>query len=179
MVNQYGLNDRRLLPPIGLPAGSIAGSYSWLGTYGSELNDLSFPADTANGSGYALQDRWADIWNVTAELVTVQQARAQMATSFLAAQTAAKSTAWKPSQVLTIVAAASTVPVGQAVTLSIDTAGLDLSGARITWEARDQQPDFGSTYTIKPKTSGTQWGEAEVTWADGRRLFGAASFTAQ
>jgi hypothetical protein len=178
MVNQYALNDRRLLPPIGLPAGNIAGGYSWLGTYGSELGNLSFPADGSSGSSYVLQDRWADIWNVTAELVTVQQARAQVATSFLAAQTASKSTAWKPGATATIVASASTVPVGQPVTLSIDSSGLDLAGARITWEARDQQPDFGSTYTIAPKTTGAQWVEVEITWADGRRMFGTAAYTA-
>ena len=35
----------------------------------------------------------------------------------------------------------------------------NIAGARITWEARDQQPDFGSTYTIKPKSAGAQWVE--------------------
>jgi hypothetical protein len=179
MVNQYALNDRRLLPPIGLPAGNIAGGYSWLSTYGSDLNNLSFPADGSTGSSYVLQDRWADIWNVTAELVTVQQARAQIATSFLAAQTAAKSTAWKPTSTVSIAASASSVAVGQPITLSVNAAGLDLAGARITWEARDQQPDFGSTYTITPKTSGAQWVEVEITWADGRRMFGTGSFNAQ
>jgi hypothetical protein len=179
LVNQYALNDRRLLPPIGLPAGNIAGGYSWLSIYGSELNNMSFPADNGTGSGSALQDRWADIWNVTAELVTVQQARAQVATSFLATQTAAKSTAWKPTTSVTIMASASTVSVGQPVTLTVDSAGLNLAGARITWEARDQQPDFGSTYSITPKNTGAQWVEVEITWPDGRRLFGTATFNAQ
>jgi hypothetical protein len=72
-----------------------------------------------------------------------------------------------------------TVSVGQPVTLSIDSAGLNLAGSRITWEARDQQPDFGSTYTISPKNTGAQWVEVEITWPDGRRVFGTATFNAQ
>src|SRR5690606_7628158 len=68
--------------------------------------------------------------------------------------------------------------VDEPVTLSLVTTGLDLAGARILWEARDQQPDFGATYTISPKHAGPQWVEAEITWPDGRRLYATGSFAA-
>jgi hypothetical protein len=178
LVNQWALNDQRALPPIGYPSGNIVGGYSWLGTYGSELNELSFPLADAPGGGYALQDRYSDIWNVTAELVTVNQARALAALTVLATQTPAKSTPWKPTATAKILASATSVPVGQSITLSLDSS-VNVAGARITWEARDQQPDFGATYTIKPKTAGAQWVEVEITFPDGRRIFGTATFTAQ
>src|SRR5437870_2872173 len=98
--------------------------------------------------------------------------------AMLAAQTTAKTTAWKPTSTIKINVPATTAEVGKPVTLSFDSTGLDLANARITWEARDQQPDFGRTYTIEPQNNGTQWVEVEITWADGRRLFGNATFKA-
>jgi hypothetical protein len=56
--------------------------------------------------------------------------------------------------------------------------GLDLTGARIIWEGRDQEPVFGSTFTFTPKNNGVQWVEAEAQWPDGRRVFATANFTA-
>jgi hypothetical protein len=55
---------------------------------------------------------------------------------------------------------------------------MDLSGARITWEARDQEPAFGASYTFTPQNNGVQWVEAEAQFPDGRRAFAKASFTA-
>src|SRR5207253_422137 len=56
--------------------------------------------------------------------------------------------------------------------------GLDLSTARITWEARDQEPAFGSTFTFSPKNNGSQWVEVEAQLPDGRRVFATTNFTA-
>jgi hypothetical protein len=55
---------------------------------------------------------------------------------------------------------------------------MDLSGARITWEARDQEPTFGQTFSFSPKNNGAQWVEAEAQWPDGRRVFAKATFNA-
>ena len=64
------------------------------------------------------------------------------------------------------------------VTLTLKVPGLDISGARIVWEGRDQQPAFGSTFTFIPVNNGDQWVETEVEWPDGRRAFAANDFQA-
>jgi len=175
-VNQYALNSRRVLTPDGVPIGNIQASFDYLSLYGSELSKLTFPADGAS-SPYPFYDRWADTWNVTTEFITVNQARSVLALSVLVAQTSAKSTPWI-SGTAQITVPATVVPVGVPTTLSVQTPGLDLTNARIVWEARDQQPAFGSTYTISPVNNGPQWVEAEVEWPDGRRVFAASTFTA-
>jgi hypothetical protein len=72
-----------------------------------------------------------------------------------------------------------TVPLNQPVTVSLQApAGVDLTGARIVWEARDQEPSFGSTFTFTPSNSGDQWVEAEAQLPDGRRVFAKSSFNA-
>ena len=97
----------------------------------------------------------------------------------LAVLTSAKSTAWKPAVSPKVVVTAAALSVGKPVTLSLDAAGLDLGNARITWEAKDQQPDYGSTYIVTPMVAGTYWAEAEITWPDGRRVFATGSFNVQ
>jgi hypothetical protein len=105
----------------------------------------------------------------------VNQARAVMALSAVATQTSAKATAWKSGSAQIVVPSA-TVPVDVPVTLSVS--GVDLTGARVVWEARDQEPAFGKTYTISPKNNGAQWVELEIEWPDGRRVFAEGSFNA-
>jgi hypothetical protein len=180
IVSQWAVNDRQVLPMIGIPIGNVQSSFDYLSSYGAqgnELSKLSFPSDDNSASNrYPFYDRWADTWNVTTEFVTVNQARSMVSVSMLAGLTATKSQAWKPSQTATIVVPSGVAPVGQPVTLSLT--GVNVAGARITWEARDQQPDFGSTYTISPKNNGAQWVEAEVVFADGRRIFATGTFNA-
>src|SRR6185503_20708762 len=95
----------------------------------------------------------------------------------LAARTASATAPWKsaPAQ---ITVPASVVLLDTPLTLTVQVPGMDISGARIVWEARDQEPAFGSTYTISPKNNGAQWVEVEITWPDGRRSFAASTFTA-
>jgi hypothetical protein len=64
------------------------------------------------------------------------------------------------------------------VTLTVQVPGQDLSNTRIVWEARDQVPAYGSTYTISPVNNGDQWVEVEIEWPDGRRSFAASDFQA-
>ncbi|HVS53710.1 MAG TPA: glycoside hydrolase family 9 protein [Opitutaceae bacterium] len=182
IVSQYAQADRRVLPPDGIPLGNVQASFDYLWYYsasGNELSKLSFPSDDNNAAvKYPFYDRWADAYNVTTEFVTVNQSRALLALSAIASQTAAKSTPWKSGPAVQIVAPTTTVPVGAPLTLSFSAAGLDLTNARIVWEARDNEPDFGSTYTIVPQNNGAQWAEVEITWPDGRRVFGTATFQA-
>jgi hypothetical protein len=176
IVNQYANSNPRVLAPDGIPIGNIQASFDYLPLYGSELGNLTFPSDGA-ASPYPFYDRWADTWNVTTEFVTVNQARSVLALSVLVSQTSAKSTPWK-SGTAQITIPTTAVPLGVPTTLSVQTPGLDLTNARIVWEARDQQPAFGLTYTISPINNGPQWVEVEVEWPDGRRVFATNTFTA-
>jgi hypothetical protein len=177
IVHQYATSDRRVLPQSGIPLGNIQASFDYLQKYGSELSNLSYPSDNAAAGPYPFYDRWSDTFNVTTEFISVNQARSILATSFLATQTASATAAWKsaPAQI--------TVPSAVAqldapVTLTVSVPGLDLGNARVVWEARDQEPAFGATYTISPKNNGAQWVEVEIEWPDGRRSFASSTFLA-
>jgi hypothetical protein len=180
IVSQWALNATRVLPPSGIPVGNIQDTFGYLWNYQSELEGLCFPSDaTATGSSgtYPFYDRWGDSWNVNTEMVILNQARGIGTLAFLAAQTPHSTQAWKsvPAQ---IVAPGNVVPVGSPVTLSLQVPGMDLTGARIVWEARDQEPAFGPTFTYSPVNNGTQWVEAEAQWPDGRRAFATNTFSA-
>jgi hypothetical protein len=178
IVSQWALNDTRVLPPSGIPVGNIGATFGYLWDYSGALEGLSFPSDGATVAPYPFYDRWGDSWDVSSEMVVLNQARSIGTLAFLAAQTAYKTQAWQAPSNAQIIVPGSTVPVGQSVTLSLQVPGLDLSPARITWEARDQEPSFGATFTFSPKNNGTQWVEAEAQMPDGRRIFAKASFEA-
>lgn len=76
IVHQYAQNDRRILPPSGIPLGNLQSGFGWLDFYKEELGALSFPWDGAKENPYALYDRWGDSFNLQAEFVVVNQARA-------------------------------------------------------------------------------------------------------
>jgi hypothetical protein len=114
---------------------------------------------------------------VTAEFVILNSARSLASLSFLAAQTSLKNQPWKAA-IGQISVPSSVVKVGNAVTVSLQVPGMDLNGARIVWEARDQEPAFGPTFSFSPRNNGAQWIEAEAQWPDGRRVFASASFNA-
>lgn len=171
VVHQYALNDRRVLPPSGLPLGNIQDEFPFLDLYGSELGKLSFPPDGANVAPYPFYDRWADTFNVMTEFTVVNQARSMAGTALLAAQTTLKNQAWKPTSAhIAGVPAAS--GMATRVTATLEAAGMDLSQARIVWEAKDQEPAFGTSFVLTPSNSATYWIEVEAQWPDGRRLFG-------
>ncbi len=177
IVSQFALSDRRVLPPTGIPLGNIQASFDYLQNYGPALGSLSYPGDNLAVGAYPFYDRWSDTFNVTTEFITVNQARSLLSTAFLATRTASASRAWTsaPAQIGVPAAVAN---LGVPVTLTVSVPGMDLAGARIVWEARDQEPAFGATCTISPKNNGPQWAEVEVSWTDGRRAFGAATFSA-
>jgi len=139
--------------------------------------ELAFPSDSAGTAPYPFYDRWTDGWNVSAEMVVLNQGRALGALTFLAAQTGLKTQPWKPVAGQ-ISVPTTTVGVGVPVTLTLSAPGVDLTSARITWEGRDQDPTFGPSFVFVPKNNGSQWVQAEAQLPDGRRVFAKGSFNA-
>ncbi len=176
-VSQYAQNSRRILPPSGIPLGQVTAGFEYLPSYGPELSELSYPTDSGTAKTYPYYDRWSDAFNVTQEFITVNQARSFMATAFLATLTSSSGGSWKAPQA-TIGVPSAVAPLNTPLTLTVQVPGLDLAGARIVWEARDQQPAFGSTYAVTPVNNGDQWVEVEVEWPDGRRAFAESDFQA-
>jgi hypothetical protein len=184
IVSQWELNDIRALPPSGIPIGNIQSDFDYLWDYGGELESFSFPSDGASTAPYPFYDRWGDSWNVTTEMVILNQARGLGSLAFLAAQTSLASQPWQavPAQ---ITVPSGVVPLGSNVTVTMQAPGLDLTTARITWEANAvgtsqsyQIPSFGQTFTMTPTVNGTQWVEAEAQFPDGRRVFARNTFSA-
>jgi hypothetical protein len=176
IVDQYSANDRRRLPKIGIPIGNIQEGFVSTWTYGHQLAPLCSPSDGADTAPYPFYDRWSDFWNVTTEVSTSGMARGYAVTLWLAAQTATATQPWSWTNA-TILAPSGTRPIGQPVTVTLQVADPNLAGARITWEAREQEPVFGGlNYTFTPTFyKGPYWIEAEVQWPDGRRAFAMTS----
>ncbi len=173
IVHQYAHNDRRLLPPSGIPLGNIQATFAWHDLYKTELRTLCFPSDDATAARYPFYDRWTDIHNVTTEFVHLDQARSLAGIAFFATLTSAKSTPWKSSIARIVLPAEGAV--GTPITATLQAPGLDLNGARIVWEAKDHEPAYGPSYTFTPQSFGNQWVEAEAQWPDGRRVFAVAN----
>jgi hypothetical protein len=176
-VNQYANNDRRVLPPSGIPLGSIWPNEPVIWQYGNELRGLVYPTDDATSNPYAPYEKWTDTFHVSTEMVNPQQAHSLSAMAWLMAQTSVKSQAWKPVAA-TITGLPTSVPAKQNITLGLTAPGVDLSKARIVWEARDQDPTPANSFTFAAKNTGAQWVEAEALLPDGRRVFAKGDFNA-
>ena len=174
IVHQYAQNDRRVLPPIGIPLGNIHSTFGYVDTYKGELRALCYPQDTGMAGSYPLYDRWGDSFNVMTEFIHLNQARGLMMYSLLASRTATKSQPWT-SATGQIVGLPAQVSTNTPVTATLQVPGMDLSSARIAWEATGQEPAYGSSFTFVPTSYGAQWVEAEAQWPDGRRVFAVAS----
>ncbi len=169
IVHNYAQNDRRVLPPSGIPVGNLQSGFGWLDYYKEELGALSFPWDGAKENPYPLYDRWGDSFNLQTEFVVVNQARALAAAAWLMAQTPLKNQPWK--------SAPATIEFTKSGPSRIATlkSSLDLSRARIVWEAQDREPLFGDRMLL---TNAVSWVEAEAQLPDGRRFFGATNLSA-
>jgi hypothetical protein len=174
-VHHYAMNDRRVLPPSGLPLGNVQAGFGWLQLYKQELGALTFPPDGAPEAPYPFYDRWGDSFNVNTEFVIVNQARALATLAFLMARTSLKDQPWRCATAAIELRAApraqlSTLTSQPALTATVKAPGLALDQARIVWEAQGQQPVFGSSFTFTP-TNSQPWIETEAQWPDGRRVF--------
>ena len=169
IVSHYALNDRRVLPPSGIPLGNIEEGFYWMDKYKSELGAITFPQDSAATAPYPFYDRWGDSFNVNTEFVAATSARILATYACLMGQTPLKDQIWKsaPGQIILAPADSQT----KKITASLKVSGLDLNQARIVWEASDQQPAYGTNFNFVPKSSADRWIEAEAQWPDGRRIF--------
>lgn len=174
IVNQYALNDRRVLPPSGLPVGNITASFDYLSPYQSELGALCFPSDGSFTAMYPFYDRWGDSWNVQTEATVVNQARQLASAAFLMAKTSLATQAWQSASAQIVMPA--TVGISNSVTATISVPNLDLKKARVVWEAQNQEPAFGTNFVFAPANYGWQWIEVEAQWPDGRRVFATTNF---
>ncbi len=183
VVSQYAWNDRRILPPAGLPQGNIRAGYGYLeayfspGTSYSELPGLSFPSDVTGTAPYPYYDRWTDMIDTTTEFVVMDMARSLASLSFWMAQGDAAAQSWKPVAGQ-IVGLDAPIQADAPSTLSLSAPGIDLSNAQVLWEVRFLEPQFGNPATITPKFSGDHWIEAEAILPDGRRVVAVSNFVA-
>lgn len=175
IVHQYAQNDRRELPPTGIPQGNVQTGPTYNGTYGTEMAALIYPRDSVGNSPYPFYDRWTDTHNVTTEFVHLDQGRSLASLAYLAAQTSHKGQAWKSASG-SINGLPATLAAGSQVTATLSASGVDLSAATIVWEAAGQPAAYGSTFTFTPNGNGEQWVEAEAALPDGRRVFAVKNF---
>lgn len=171
VVHQFAQNDRRVLPPTGIPIGNIQAGFQFLHHYGKELGTITFPPDGAKDDPYPFYDRWGDSFNVTTEFVIGNQGRGLAALAFLMAQTPAAKQAWKAASAVSITGLPPQLPARGETVLSVRGSALELDKARILWEARDHEPAFGRSFKLAPRAAGDCWVEVEVEWPDGRRAF--------
>ena len=180
IVNQYAQNDRRVLPPSGIPLGNIQEGFAYLSNYGSDLGALTFPADGAVSAPYPFYDRWGDSFNTMTEFISVNQARSLASLAFWAARTPAASQNWRAANA-TITVPKGYVGVNAPLSVTLQAPSVDLSAARVVWEASGQEPSIGNSaqWTFTPTSVGPQWVEAEAALPDGRRVVAAGSFSTQ
>ena len=177
IVHQFAENDRRVLPPSGLPIGNVQTGFQYLYNYGPDLEALSYPPDAAKKAPYPYYDRWCDSFNTTTEFVIMDQARSLASLAFWMAQSPLADQPWRSADGQ-ITGLPAQVPAEQSLTATLVVPGIELARARIVWEARDQEPQFGSQLSFAAKSAGQQWIEVEVQLPDGRRIFAATNFLA-
>ena len=178
IVHQYAQNDRRVLPPSGIPLGSIVDGFGWTANYKGELGAACFPLDGDKTYPYPILDRWGDAFNLEQEFVIVNQARALATAAWLMAQTPLKTQPWRAASAK-ITGVPANAAAGAKFALQLEAEGLDLSPAQIVWEGRDLAPVFtaGAVLEFIPRQAGAQWIEAEAMLPDGRRVFAVAQFS--
>lgn len=169
VVHQFAQNDRRKLPPDGIPIGNVQAAFMWLDHYQDDLKNLSFPSDESGENNYPLYDRWSDAFNVQTEFVAVNQARALGAAAFLMAQTELKSQPWKFAAASIAIRTTNGTSVA-----TLDVPQLPIEDAQVIWEAQGQEPKAGREFPLPPGRK-PAWLEAEACWPDGRRAFATKS----
>ncbi len=172
IVHQYAQNDRRRLPPSGLPLGNVQAGFMFLDNYQKELGTLTFPSDGAEDAPYPFYDRWGDSFNTSTEFVISNQGKGLGAAVFLMAQTPVKNQPWR-AKAGKLTGLTAEPAAGKKLELRLEASGLDTAAARILWEGGDLVPTWGERVEWTPSTGGPNWIEVEAVWPDGRRVFGA------
>lgn len=189
IVSQYAWNDRRVLPPAGIPQGNVRQGYGYLEAYRvpvspngttswiNELPFLSYPNDSASSAPYPYYDRWTDMIDTMCEFVVMDLGRSYASLAFWMAKGPIRNQAWKPvlGQITGI---NDSMQAGVTNKLTLTAPGVDLSNAQVIWEVRNLQPTMGNPGRIVPKYSGEHWVEAEALLPDGRRIVAVSNFVA-
>lgn len=168
ITHQHSQNDWRELPVPGIPLGAVQGGFMWLNLYGKELGQLSWPPDGGKGA-YPLYDRWGDGFNVTIEFVVTNQARGMASSALLFAMEPSRP--WKPVNA-TIEGLPEDAKAGSTSKLTLKSP-IDISKARIIWEATGHEISEGPEFEFRPKGAGDFFIEADALLPDGRRVFAA------
>ncbi|HEY1173664.1 MAG TPA: glycoside hydrolase family 9 protein [Verrucomicrobiae bacterium] len=171
IVHHYAQNDQRALPLSGIPIGNLQSGFGWLDFYKTELGALTYPLDGAANDPFPIYDRWGDSFNVQAEFVVVNQARALAASAFLMAQTSLKSEPWRGEVGQIQIDKSSNPPIARLVAKSIKP-----GTARIIWETSNTNsaPKLSQTYEL-PKDL-PDWIEVEAVTMDGKRIVAVTNF---
>lgn len=180
IVHQYAQNDRRTLPPGGIPQGTIQEGFHYMDKYRGELGALCYPLDGAKTAPYPILDRWGDSYNLQTEFVVLNQARGLAVTAWLMAETPLRTQVWRPTEARLEGISSAGVVVNQPTTVNFQPPdGWDPNSARIVWEGAGHPPALGPSFTFIARQPGNQWLEVEAVWPDGRRVVGARSFLAR
>ncbi|MBI2512586.1 MAG: glycoside hydrolase family 9 protein [Opitutae bacterium] len=136
IVSQYAHNDRRALPPSGLPLGNIQAGLPYHGPTQTPLRMLSFPDDGDARDPFAYMDRWSDTHNVSTEFVVTNQARGLVSAAFLASLTPTASQPWLAAEAR-IVLSKEKPQIGDALTARLEIREPKTVGAALR---RDPKP---------------------------------------
>lgn len=175
IVHQYANSDRRVLPPSGIPLGSLQEGFYYMGNYGKDLGILSFPGDEDPKNPYGLYDRWGDSFNVATEFTIPIQGRSLATACWLMGASSLRNQHWRAATAV-ITGIPAQVHSGTPFTIALEVTDLNPSEAQIIWEAAGQEPVQGAEFRITPTGTGKRWIEAEAVWPDGRRAFAATEY---
>jgi hypothetical protein len=176
IVHHYAQNDDRVLPPTGIPLGNVQAGFMWLDHYQKELGALSYPLDGDKQSPYPFYDRWGDSHNLAQEFVILHQGRGLAVASFLMTRTDLAKQKWKPVPATIQITGPGSPSRGMSAKLNIP--GVDLSQARIVWEAQGHEPALRDAFT-STNASAPKWIEAEAQLPDGRFVFAATNLSSR
>ncbi|MBA4150223.1 MAG: glycoside hydrolase family 9 protein [Verrucomicrobia bacterium] len=177
IVHHVAQNDRRILPPTGLPWGNIQEGFAYIEPYKRELGALCFPGDGDKAKPSPFYDRWGDSFNTSQEFVVNNLARSLATLSFVMAQTGATNQAWRalPAEI----ALPEKISVGAEVKVEVKAKNFDFGRSRVLWEMSGSDPTMRAnqnTFTFVPQKKGQQWIEVEARLPDGRRIVAAKEF---
>jgi hypothetical protein len=178
IVDQYALNDRRSLPPSGIPLGSVQESFGYLEHYKGEMGALTYPQDSSVVGAYPFYDRWGDSFNLATEFTIPIQGRGLATLAWLMAQSPLKAQAWRSAHTA-ISGIPANAKLGASFTAHLDVQGIRSEDAQIVWESDLQPPTHGHECSITPRETGRHWIEAEAMWSDGCRVSAAWEFEAR